>query len=206
MLVKNRTSNPQSAHSAGSLDLQNLKDRIKLVAGLQGGNSALARSIDSAESTVRKWIKGDAEPKYNSLVSIANATNVSLEWLMSGAGEMRVQGAEKKNDKLGEARATYGGREVRAEVLSSNMEPTLCPGDEIGTEPSQVPVSQIQDGIYLIRVGDNEGIWRLQSTPDKRLWLLNDNPKYQHSNTAIDLSEAENLEVIARVVWVRHKL
>jgi phage repressor protein C with HTH and peptisase S24 domain len=55
-------------------------------------------------------------------------------------------------------------------------------------------------------VGDNEGIWRLQSTPDKRLWLLNDNPKYQHSNTAIDLSEAENLEVIARVVWVRHKL
>ena len=91
MLVQNRTLKSKSAPSAGSLDLQNLKDRIKLVAGLQGGNSALARSIDSAESTVRKWIKGESEPKYNSLVAIANAAEVSLEWLMAGEGEMRVQ-------------------------------------------------------------------------------------------------------------------
>lgn len=180
---------------------EGLRDRLKMIVDQFGSNSAFARHIGVAETTIRRWINGSVEPKHHSLVGVAAAANVSIEWLMSGKGEMRPQGGIPKGPAV-EGKAIPRSRQVQ----SDNMEPTLCFGDDIGIEAISITPAQVQSGVYVVRVGGSEGIWRLQGTPDKKLWLLNDNPKYHQSNTAVDLSEAKDLEIVARVTWVRHEL
>jgi phage repressor protein C with HTH and peptisase S24 domain len=182
---------------------EGLRDRLKIIVDQFGSNSAFARHIGVAETTIRRWINGSVEPKHHSLVGVAAAANVSIEWLMSGKGEMRPQETIRLREA---AEVEYKTTARSRQVQSDNMEPTLCFGDDIGIEAVSIAPSQVQSGVYVVRIGGSEGIWRLQGTPDKKLWLLNDNPKYHQSNTAVDLSEAKDLEIVARVTWVRHEL
>ncbi len=202
MFAKNRTLQSNIATEADSLDLSDLKDRIKLVARLQGGNSALARIVDSAESTVRKWIKGESEPKYNSLVAIATAANISLEWLMSGKGEVRVQSANSKTSNLFNEKSTplekYLERGFEIWISdNSNMEPTVHEGEICLVEPSKDGVPK--DGVYLIRIGGVEKIQRLQRLPDA-IVLTNDNLAYRASDVRIELNNRDfPIEFIGRI-------
>jgi phage repressor protein C with HTH and peptisase S24 domain len=202
--------NRQNASSVSTVERrsgsQGLRDRLKLIVKEFGSNSAFARHIGVAETTIRRWLNGSVEPKPHSLAGVAAAVNVSIDWLVEGKGVMRPKGAQALEPlRLAELQNAYATTSLMR-VESDNMEPTLWPGDDIGVEPVGASPSQLQGGVYVVRMGGNEGIWRLQGAPDKRLWLLNDNPKYHQSNAAIDLSDAGDLEIVARVVWVRHKL
>lgn len=50
-----------------------------------GGVRALAKAAGVFESTVHAWLRS-AEPSRNTLKRIANAANISLDWLISGEG------------------------------------------------------------------------------------------------------------------------
>jgi transcriptional regulator with XRE-family HTH domain len=67
-------------------------DRLKTLIEEFPSLSAFARSCGIAESTIRKWRDGDSEPDRDKLVALAEAANVSLEWLVAGKGEMRLGG------------------------------------------------------------------------------------------------------------------
>jgi phage repressor protein C with HTH and peptisase S24 domain len=205
-LDKNRHSSPQEAVMAESVNRKLFISRLKTVIDLFGGNSGLARKIGSAESSIRRWASGIVEPKYDSLLSIAQAADISVEWLMTGKGEMRASGFVPTTNA--EHLATSG--ELRSQSIatigSDNMEPTLCIGDEIGIEDTSLPLREVVSGIYMLKIDGTKGVWRLQKTVDKKLWILNDNPKYHQSNASINLETSQGVEIVAKVIWVRHIL
>ncbi len=52
----------------------------------------IARRIDVPHATIRNYFQGRM-PAPDVLIKIANETNVSLNWLLTGSGEMYVSGA-----------------------------------------------------------------------------------------------------------------
>jgi phage repressor protein C with HTH and peptisase S24 domain len=205
-LEKNRHTRSNQAAVANSGDREVFISRLKEVIKIFGSNSALAREIGSAESTIRRWAAGAVEPKYDSLVAISKAADISLEWLMTGRGQMRE--STQTPPIAGEKTVDRAEHVVEATMIVAwdNMEPTLCTGDEIGIEPAKIDPQEVTSGIYILRMGSIKGVWRLQPAADKKIWLLNDNPKYQRGDTSIDLTKAHDIEISARVLWVRHKL
>jgi transcriptional regulator with XRE-family HTH domain len=66
--------------------LKSLGDRIKEAAEEVGGLNNLALKIDVPRRTLGNWLRG-TRPRPEALSKIANATSVSLDWLVSGEGE-----------------------------------------------------------------------------------------------------------------------
>lgn len=60
--------------------------RIETSASMVGGVPALAEKTGIAKTTIYGWIKGPGEPRASDLESIANVLNLSLDWLVRGAG------------------------------------------------------------------------------------------------------------------------
>ncbi|MBX3244833.1 MAG: helix-turn-helix domain-containing protein [Acidobacteria bacterium] len=58
----------------------------------QASMAEIARQIQVPHATVRNYFQGRM-PAPEVLIKIANATNVSLNWLLTGAGEMYIPGA-----------------------------------------------------------------------------------------------------------------
>lgn len=62
--------------------------RLKQLAEERGSVRALASLAGISGTTVYSWIE-DAEPSREKLVRIAEATDVSVAWLVAGEGEQR---------------------------------------------------------------------------------------------------------------------
>lgn len=58
--------------------------RIGLLIDRAGGVRALARRAGISEGAVRKWRQGTATPRHAYLVKLAQATGVSVQWLITG--------------------------------------------------------------------------------------------------------------------------
>lgn len=90
----------------------NLADRLKTVASQVGGGAALSRATGIIYSTLQGYLAGKYEPRVSEIVSIATATGVNLEWLLTGNGEMTPNngGDEQENtDKsMGDSRSQSG--------------------------------------------------------------------------------------------------
>ncbi|MEM7703576.1 MAG: S24 family peptidase [Pseudomonadota bacterium] len=78
-------------------------------------------------------------------------------------------------------------------VEGDSMEPLLNDGDEILIDRSQRP---FRDGVYVVRLGDTLMVKRVASAGAGRFALLSQNMAYPPVNV-----EAEELEIIGRVVW-----
>jgi phage repressor protein C with HTH and peptisase S24 domain len=200
---KTRHMRSNQAAAAKNSEREVFISRLKSVVEAFGSNSAFAREIGSAESTIRRWLAGTVEPKYDSLVAIANAANISLEWLMTGKEDADSPIAPIYSGDSTGIRAEQGIQETMI-VRWDNMEPTIYKGDEIGIEIVEIDPSEVTSGIYILKMGDSRGVWRIQPAADKKIWLLSDNPKYQKGDTAIELTQAHDIEIDARVIWVRH--
>jgi len=70
---------------------ENLIDRLNFLA--EGGSVAdfvrRLQAIDASikDQVVRRWLTGEAIPKYENLVLIATATNCNSHWLLTGQGD-----------------------------------------------------------------------------------------------------------------------
>lgn len=86
------------------------------------------------------------------------------------------------------------GAELSAiQVEGDSMEPLLNDGDEILVDRSQRP---FRDGVHVVRLGDTLMVKRVASAGGGRFALLSQNLAYPPVNV-----EAEELEIIGRVVW-----
>lgn len=63
------------------------------------GCAGLARAIGRSEGVVRKWIRGESEPRRRELVLIALEVGIDLYWLMTGAVPESLQSAMDQGDK-----------------------------------------------------------------------------------------------------------
>lgn len=103
----------------------------------------IARRIGVPHATIRNYFQGRL-PAPDVLIKIANETNVSLNWLLSGAGEMYLSGHEPLNfDKMLERKID--------EVLERRLAPPAEDVQNLGTidEPPpfdvEAAISQFND-------------------------------------------------------------
>jgi transcriptional regulator with XRE-family HTH domain len=69
-------------------------DRLRIALDNAGASIlSIAQSAGVSDSTIHLWLKG-SEPSREKIIALAGATKVSLEWLATGAGEMRSDGPE----------------------------------------------------------------------------------------------------------------
>lgn len=65
---------------------ENFSERMKLIGEtyFKGNYSEFARAVGVAQASLARWVKGEADPSRTNLIKIAEAANVSLEWLALG--------------------------------------------------------------------------------------------------------------------------
>jgi transcriptional regulator with XRE-family HTH domain len=103
----------------------------------------IARRISVPHATIRNYFQGRL-PAPEVLIKIANETNVSLNWLLSGAGEMYMSGKEPVNfDKLLERKID--------EILERRLAPPSAEVQNLGNIDAPPPfdveaaISQFND-------------------------------------------------------------
>lgn len=67
--------------------------RISRLCEVVGGYSAMARLIDSSDSAVGKWCRGETDPSRSFIIAIARACGITVQWLATGEGPMRIDEA-----------------------------------------------------------------------------------------------------------------
>jgi len=72
---------------------ESFEDRLKQAFGF-ATMAAIARRLGIPHATVRNYVRGRM-PAPDVLIKIANETNVSLNWLLIGSGEMFPAGSQK---------------------------------------------------------------------------------------------------------------
>ncbi len=82
------------------------------------------------------------------------------------------------------------------EVRGDSMEPTLRDGDEILVD--RRPLSQLRDGIYVLRMDDSLLVKRLAPAPGGTLSIISDNAQMY---PAFHNVSPDAVQVIGRVVW-----
>nr|WP_314587087.1 helix-turn-helix transcriptional regulator [uncultured Pseudomonas sp.] len=71
-----------------------LETRIGALAELYNSRKEAAQAAGIGLSTLQRWITGEAMPAFHSLAQLAAGRGVSLDWLASGRGDMRLVGAQ----------------------------------------------------------------------------------------------------------------
>jgi len=210
------------------------KDRINILSEKVGGMSALARLSGVSESVVRKWKQGDSEPTVSRLLALAQAGNVSVNWLVTGETSDNTEAKPSANDITKEFAMIpgykiqvsagpgstpmdeeptrflafrhkwlkYRGLNKKDLVLvftrGDSMEPTISDNNTLMIDTSQRDM--IDGSIYVIRTDNHLVVKRVQKLINKGLLLLSDNKDYKEQ--IIEPNEANDLEVIGRVVWI----
>lgn len=70
-------------------DADSLFKRLAILAREAGSVSALARMCGIPQRTMAGYVAGEREPRASDIMGIARKTDVSLDWLLAGAGPMR---------------------------------------------------------------------------------------------------------------------
>lgn len=182
--------------------MSQLSDRIKkarLGAKLTQAKLGLACGVRS--QSVHAWEKGDAAPNHRSLRIIADVTNTTLEWLISGHGPSHNGMAEEKSSALwvgrvvpsidwqqilpfisnelapeATARSHFlcGPRSFQTVIPDKSNEPQIAQGDSVIIDPDAKP----SPGDLVLFAVDGTVYLRRYRPRDDHLELAPHNPDW----------------------------
>ena len=90
-------------------------ERLQVAIERAGGATSMAYKAGVSTSVINKWKNGKSEPQVTSLVNMAKAAGVSVEWLATGRGESD----QEAPSGLGEAHIDLDAlEEVAVKVLA----------------------------------------------------------------------------------------
>ena len=167
----------------------------------EGDRRTLASFFGVSETELGADLVGVKEKSYNSIVKTRSADCVDVPRLPIGAsaGSGAIPDGEAAFDAFKFSRRWLLEQGLEAAQLSTikvegdSMEPLLNDGDEILVDRSDRP---FRDGIHVVRLGDTLMVKRVASAGAGRFSLLSQNLAYPPVNV-----EADELEIIGRVVW-----
>lgn len=198
--------------------------RVSEVIDMVGGENALAERSGLSRSMIEKYKKG-SEPTRSSLVSMADAAGVSVEWLAIGKGSKNPDddgpfvpipvyptrasaggGAAVYYDEVGEyfpmSRLWLERHRLKPSELfiiygvGESMEPAIDSGSKLLCSKAEYHLSG--DGIFIIRQDGDLMVKRLQRLPGK-IRVLPENPEYQPYDVPLD--DSVDFKIIGRVVY-----
>src|SRR5260221_6605491 len=68
-----------------TVEEEEFRRRLRLIMQQFGSVADLARAVGVSDNAIYKWVSGRGQPSMTSLVSLANAAGVSVEWLTTGS-------------------------------------------------------------------------------------------------------------------------
>lgn len=192
--------------------------------------NAFAKKCGVGESSLRSYLSGSF-PSIDRAALIAQAADVSLEWLITGKGEMSLtegsgelerefalipgyniqvaagNGIVPENEHATRKLAfrhkwlKYRGLKEKDLVLvfarGDSMEPVISDNNTLMIDTSK---QVLEDGsIYVIRNNEHLVVKRIQNTL-KGFILISDNKEYER--VEVSYNEADDLQVIGKVVWI----
>ena len=167
----------------------------------EGDRRTLASFFGVSETELGADLVGVKEKSYNSIFKTRSADFVDVPRLPIGAsaGSGAIPDGEAAFAAFKFSRRWLLEQGLEAAQLSTikvegdSMEPLLNDGDEILVDRSNRP---FRDGIHVVRLGDTLMVKRVASAGAGRFSLLSQNLAYPPVNV-----EADELEIIGRVVW-----
>ena len=181
-----------------------LGDRIQSEMQRKGlSMRALARSMETAQPTVFKWIHGQNEPSLKSLKKMADIFNVSPSWLIYGdeIDKYKIRGNESESTAamiISEDKVSYINSASCLYHLVNNDEmiPTLDIGSTVVID--RTVTSIVQSGIYLVEVSGELILRRFRRSLDGSIRAFCDNSsKYPDVEV---LESDQGLRVLGKVI------
>lgn len=96
-----------------------------------GRNTRFASLLDTNEARIRSYLTGTVLPKYDFLASISERLGVSVDWLLTGDGEMMIADRESADNDA--------HRVNRFEALPVYDNDFTCGFEEVNNEQPAVP-------------------------------------------------------------------
>lgn len=184
--------------------------------------SELAGYLGVKQNTISSWEKGVRTPGMDELDKLCEIYKVSfVSFLMKQDSELPAFSPVPL--LAARPRGGIGGHETEEDIQSwysfhtdfllrkgcpekmrlffiagDSMSPTLNEGDMVMVDTSQtLPV--VSGKIYMLRIGDELMMKRLENRPNSILWLQSDNSRY--SPIEINTHEENDVEIFGRMVW-----
>lgn len=211
------------------IDRQTFAERLRAAVELAGGVSHVAKSTDVPLSTFHTWLNATAEPKITVTARIASFLGVSLDGLVSGLENQSEKAENQNADSLHipflaiQASAGAGVhnhdeyavshlpfsstllREIGVKpeychfirARGDSMEPTIRDGAivlvDVGRRKSR------EDGIYVLTVGDDVRLKRLQFGLNS-LTLISDNAD-RYPREVLTGSDLDQVRIEGKIFW-----
>jgi phage repressor protein C with HTH and peptisase S24 domain len=204
--------------------------RLRLIMQQFGSVADLARAVGVSDNAIYKWVTGRGKPGMLSLVNLAKAAGVSVEWLATGKGQSlkgRSEHGVAPAAKPATPPATRGAagdavshavdyldfkpdwlkRTLNAEAedlaLIEAVGDSMAPTiDEGDLVLADLRETRFKsDGVYVLSNGDDLSIKRIQREPDGKLTIRSDNLAYKPVTVA-----AESVSLFGRVIWMGGRL
>jgi len=175
------------------------------------GARCLQEAADIPQSTLSRYIRNQSVPPVDRLVAMAKAGGVSAGWLAAGEEDCSLQPSPPISllpigDQSGRTTAFsqqwLSGLPGRTKHLKSYylqsdaMEPTIRKESLTLVDTSQ---TDMQEGIFLVRISEELVVRRLQFSPDRTLQLLSDNRSYPPH--LLPPEQASLITIVGRIVW-----
>lgn len=184
--------------------------------------SLLASSLGVKQNTISSWEKGVRTPGMDDLDKLCEIYGISFASFLTKQDDdlpefspvpllaARPRGGEGGHETEGEIQSWYSfhtdfllrkgcPEKMRLFFIAGDsMSPTLNEGDMVMVDTSQT--SQVVSGkIYMLRIGDELMMKRLENRPNNILLLQSDNPRY--SPIELNTHEENDVEIFGRMVW-----
>lgn len=207
-------------------------DRLTILLDMFESRAEAADVAGVGPNQLARYVRGDADPAFETMARLCRRKNVSMEWLFNGEGKMADR--EKPFDgavmvPLYDVRAGAG-----AAKLANNEEPATLVGIDpgflasLGVKPENAALmiadgesmedtirhgesvlydrseTQPRDAIFIMRREGGVLVKRLQRRADGSLMLISDNPAFQPE--VLPRDEIEDIHLIGRVKFVFRRL
>ncbi|MGZ6186413.1 MAG: XRE family transcriptional regulator [Candidatus Binataceae bacterium] len=211
---------------------EEFRRRLRLIMQQFGSVADLARAVGVSDNAIYKWVSGRGQPSMISLVNLARAARVSIEWLATGQdapkGEARgPESSEYVYLPYNSVRGTVG----RGTVQSRQIVDYLAFKAEwirrrIGIEPkSLLLVEAVSDSmaptidegdLALVDLRDprfrHDGVYVLWASGELSIKRIQRRPDgkliVRNDNPAYEptVVAADNVNVVGHVIWIAGKL
>jgi phage repressor protein C with HTH and peptisase S24 domain len=210
---------------------EEFRRRLRLIMQQFGSVADLARAVGVSDNAIYKWVSGRGQPSMISLVNLAHAARVSIEWLATGEEASK---SEEPAAESGEyvylprsSVRTSGGRTAQSrQVVDYLAFKNEWLHRRVGIDPKSLLLIEAvsdsmaptiddgdlvlvdvrdprlrHDGVYVLRASGDLPIKRIQRRPDGKLIIRNDNPAYEPTVVA-----ADSVNIVGHVIWAGGKL
>lgn len=206
-------------------DTKIIADAIKFwLAKRQMNQLLLAKKLEASPSAISQWVSGVRNPSFDMLEQLAAAFDISLvEFLAcrddsmpeiefvplikarprAGNGGLETDGESEGHYSFHSSflRRKGGSKESMClfRIAGDSMQPTLSSGDMVMINQSERHVRSGE--IYLLRIGEELMLKRLENRPGGLLLIKSDNPDYEPFEVRPAEAHEDEFAVYGRMVW-----